>query len=416
MLPAPWTVTARWVFPVSSPPLKRGTVTVVGERLVAVEPHGVRQPDRDFGDAALLPGLVNAHTHLDLSGCRQPFPADGDFPSWVRRVVQYRRSLPPGQEEADARAGVAESLRHGVTLLGDIAAGGRTWPVLAAAPLRAVVFHELLGLPRERAGKAWADALAWLRSCSATATCCPGLSPHAPYSVRASLFRAAAALAAARGLPLAVHLAETRAEQDFLATHSGPFVPFLQAVGVWDPDGLVADVQQVLNLHRDTPGTLFAHGNFLTDADSVPAGATIVYCPRTHAHFGHPPHPWRRLLSRGVRVALGTDSRASNPDLDLLAEARFLHALEPDVPGELLLRLATLSGAEALGWADDLGSLTPGKSADLVVVPLPTEEDEPHRLLLGCNSGPSAVFVRGAEIRVAPPNLGSREGTCWPRT
>jgi cytosine/adenosine deaminase-related metal-dependent hydrolase len=398
MLPTPWTITARWAFPVDSPPLPHGTVTILGDRIVGVEPQGVRRPDREFGHAALLPGLVNAHTHLDLSGCRQPLPADGDFPSWVRRIVQYRRSLTPGQELADARAGVAESLRHGVTLVGDIAAGGRTWPVLAAAPLRAVVFHELLGLPRERAGKAWSEALAWLRSCPATATCRPGLSTHAPYSVRTSLFRAAAALAAARRLPLTVHLAETLAERELLATHAGPFVSFLQSVGVWDPAGLVADIQQVLNLHRDTPQTLFAHGNFLTEADSVPAGATVVYCPRTHAHFGHPPHPWHRLLSRGVRVALGTDSRASNPDLDVLAEARWLHAREPEVPGELLVRMATLSGAEALGWADDVGSLTAGKSADFVVVPLPAGDEDPHRLLLGSSNGPSAVFIRGAEV------------------
>jgi aminodeoxyfutalosine deaminase len=399
MSSSPWTVTARWVFPIDTPPLAGGTVTIAGERLVAVDPHGVRQPDQDFGDAALLPGLVNAHTHLDLSGCRQPIPADGDFPSWVRRVVHYRRSLPPGQEETETRAGVAESLRHGVTLVGDISAGGRSWSVLAASPLCAVVFHELLGLPRQRAGQVWADALAWLRSHPATATCRPGLSPHAPYSVRAGLFRAAAALATARGLPITVHLAETRAELELLATRAGAFVPFLQAVAAWDATGLVANIQQVLDQHRDTPRTLFAHGNFLTEAERVPPGATIVLCPRTHAHFGHPPHPWRRLLSQGVRVALGTDSRASNPDLDILAEARFLHAREPDVPGDQLLRMATLAGAEALGWADELGSLAPGKSADFVVLPLPARQDEPHRLLLGSTAAPTAVFVRGAAVR-----------------
>ena len=132
-------------------------------------------------------------------------------------------------------------------------------------------------------------------------------------------------------------------------------------------------------------------------------GATVVYCPRTHAHFGHPPHPWRRLLERGVRVALGTDSRASNPDLDLLAEARFLHAAHPDVAGATLLHLATLAGAEALGWADELGSLTAGKSADFVVIPLPDREDEPHRLLLGSASRPTAVF--SADRRFACEHL-----------
>src|SRR5205814_8406147 len=112
-----------------------------------------------------------------------------------------------------------------------------------------------------------------------------------------------------------------------------------------------------------------------------PPPSTLVYCPRTTAAFGHPPHPFREFLQRGVRVALGTDSLASNPDLDLLAEMRFVHQRHPDFPGDALLRMGTLSGAEALGWADETGSLTPGKSADLVVVPLPDIDGDPYQLL-----------------------------------
>jgi cytosine/adenosine deaminase-related metal-dependent hydrolase len=127
----------------------------------------------------------------------------------------------------------------------------------------------------------------------------------------------------------------------------------------------------------------------------MPHDHTIVYCPRTHAAFGHPPHPFCEFLQRGVRVALGTDSLASNPDLDLLAEARFVHQRYPDVPGETILRMATLSGAEALGWADETGSLTPGKSADLVVLPLPEDEADPYRLMLESSTKVRAVLFRG---------------------
>src|SRR5262249_53744812 len=118
------------------------------------------------------------------------------------------------------------------------------------------------------------------------------------------------------------------------------------------------------------------------------------YCPRTHAFFGHSPHPFRRLLEQGVRVALGTDSLASNPDLDLLAEARFLRRLHPDLPGELLLRLATLSGAEALGWEDQTGGLEPGKSADLVVLPVPPGGG-PYAFLDEPDATPRRVLSRG---------------------
>jgi cytosine/adenosine deaminase-related metal-dependent hydrolase len=118
---------------------------------------------------------------------------------------------------------------------------------------------------------------------------------------------------------------------------------------------------------------------------------TVVYCPRTHAAFGHPPHPFREFLKRGVRVALGTDSLASNPDLDVLAEARFIRERYPDFPGDQLLRMATLAGAEGLGWADKTGSLTPGKSADLVAVPLPDRgEGDPHELIFGGSDPPGS--------------------------
>ncbi len=155
----------------------------------------------------------------------------------------------------------------------------------------------------------------------------------------------------------------------------------------------------MLRLLNGVSPTLIVHGNFLSPAvASFPKNATVVYCPRTHAAFGHPPHPFREFLARGVRVAVGTDSLASNPDLDVLAEIRFLHRLYPDVPGDVLLRMATLSGAEALGWADETGSLAPGKSADLVVVPLPARNDEPHHLLLDSDLAVCKVLFRGGWV------------------
>jgi cytosine/adenosine deaminase-related metal-dependent hydrolase len=396
--PPTWTVTARWVFPVAAPPLERGTVTIAGGRIAAVEPHGTRQADVDLGDVALLPGLVNAHTHLDLTGLRGRVPYAGDFTDWLRAVIRHRRGLSPEQAEADIRLGLRESIARGVTLVGDISGQGLSWPVLVGAPLRAVVFYELLGLPAERVRRAWSDFLHWSRTHPATATCRPGVSPHAPYSVRASVIRAAAYT----GMPVAVHLAETAAERELLEHHRGPFVAFLEGLGAWDPTGLAKSPEDVLRLSRRASSVAFAHGNFLRPGAGggvsplFPRGGSVVYCPRTHAYFGHPPHPFRQLLARGVRVALGTDSLASNPDLDVLAEARFLHRLYPDAPGAQLLHLATLAGAEALGWGDEVGSLTPGKSADLVVAGLPPEGSaDPHRLVLGWDLPVRRVLFRG---------------------
>jgi cytosine/adenosine deaminase-related metal-dependent hydrolase len=390
----PRTLTARWVFPVDRPPLERGTVVIAGGRVVAVEPAGGRPADVDFGEAAIIPGLVNAHTHLDLTGLRGLAPPSADFTGWLRRVIEFRRGRPPEQVRDDIRTGIAECVRHGTTLVGDISGDGGSWDALAEAPLHAVVFREFLGLPADRASGAWERLDAWLAARVPTATCRPGASPHAPYSVRASLFLAAAT----RGVPVATHVAETAAEAELLVLSRGPFVTFLKDLGVWSPDGLADGVDHVLRLLRGVQPTLIVHGNYLPPDADLPANASLVYCPRTHAAFGHPPHPFRDFLARGVRVALGTDSLASNPDLDLLAEARFLHKRFPDLPGEVLLRMATLSGAEALGRANETGSLMPGKSADLAVVPLEPGEGDSHRRLFAGRHPVSAVYFRGRRV------------------
>ena len=389
---SPWTLSARWVFPVSGPPLPGGTVTIAGHQFVAVEPHGCRRPDVDLGDVAILPGLVNCHTHLDLSGLRGLCAPTADFTGWLRQVIAHRRSATPEQIAADIRVGLAESLRHGTTLLGDVSGDGGSWDILANAPLRAIVFREMLGLPEARASGAWQRLDHWLQSQSATPTCRPGVSPHATYSVRSSLFFAAST----RGVPVAVHLAETAAEQELLVLRRGPFVPFLRELDVWAPEGLAEDTDHVLRLLNGVSPTLLVHGNYLAPSANVPRNSTIVYCPRTHAAFGHPPHPFREFLARGVRVALGTDSLASNPDLSLLAEVQLLHQRCPDVPGEVLLRMATLSGAEALGWAAETGSLEAGKSADLVVVALmPGGDGDPYARWLDCDAPVHQVMCRG---------------------
>jgi cytosine/adenosine deaminase-related metal-dependent hydrolase len=395
----PWTLVARWVFPVSGPPISDGILTIAGERIVSVEPGGRRTAEVDLGDVAILPGFVNAHTHLDLSGLRGRCPPSADFTAWLRQVIAHRRVMTTEQIDSNVRAGLAESLRHGTTLLGDITAGGASWSILADAPIRSVVFYEMLGLTKERADQSWERASAWLETHSATERCRPGLSPHAPYSVRSDLFLRAALLARDRNCPLAVHLAESREELELLHHQRGPFVAFLNDLGVWDADGLVLNPDSIMRLCNQSDLNLFVHCNYLTQSTSIPYHSTVIYCPRTHAAFGHAPHPFRQFLQRGIRIALGTDSLASNPDLSILAEIRHLHRQCPDVAGDLLLRMATLSGAEALGWAEETGSLEAGKSADLVVVPrAPGTDRDPYQQLLNSDLPVQRVLCRGQWI------------------
>jgi cytosine/adenosine deaminase-related metal-dependent hydrolase len=400
LMTSPWTLTARWLFPVSTQPLPGGILTIDGERIVAVEPRGTRPADLDLGNCAVLPGLVNAHTHLDLTGMRGLAPPTPDFTTWLRQVIAHRRQRFPEQVVADVRAGLEECIRTGTTLVGDISGDGSSWETLAQSPIRATAFRELLGLPEDRATAALSGAREWLSGHPPTDFCRPGLSPHAPYSVRADLFAQAALLTREFDCPLATHLAESKDELELLQHRRGPFVTFLKELGVWDPEGLSRSPGSVMKSCNVRTRKLFVHGNYLTPSARIPRDSTVVYCPRTHAAFGHAPHPFREFLSRGIPVALGTDSLASNPDLDLLAEARFLHRRHPDLNGEEVLRMATLNGAAALGWAAETGSLEVGKSADLVVAPLCepgalAPGGDPHALVLDSNVPVAGVLCRG---------------------
>jgi cytosine/adenosine deaminase-related metal-dependent hydrolase len=390
-----WTLTARWVFCSELMALPGGTVTIRGDRITAYEPRGRRAADRDFGNAAIIPGLVNAHTHLDLTGLRGRCPPTPDFTAWLRGVIAHRRSRTPAQVQEDIRTGLAEAIASGTTLLADISAGGQSWDVLVNAPIRSAVFYEMLGLTEARAEQSLAGARAWLESHPATPNCRPGLSPHAPYSVRASLFAQATRLAREFGCPLAVHLAESPEEIQLLRDHTGPFVSFLRELGVWDPDGLVASPEEVLKLCGGSGLKLFVHANYLTVPRRPPRNSGIIHCPRTHAAFGHPLPPFDQFF-RGFGVGLGTDSLASSPGLDLLGEMRCLRERsgEPQLP----FYTATIGGAAALGRWDEgaAGRLTPGSSADLVVLDLPDESPaEPLDLLYHPATRVRAVLCRG---------------------
>lgn len=368
---------ARWIVPVSAAPLENGTITIQGDTIASVDPMGVRTPDVDLGNVAIIPGLVNGHTHLDLSGARGRIPPTDPerFTDWIRGVIAFRRERAPEQVQADIQLGLEECLRSGTTLLGDIAVGGASWNVLALAPLRSVVFYELIGVRAERVEVARREAAAWMAQAE-TSHLRRGLSPHAPYSVHRQLVLDAGRLCQVDRRPLAIHLGESPGEIELLERRQGLFREFLEALGIWEPEALVADFQSIMTMCDFQQPKLFVHMNYVAPSARIPRDSTVVYCPRTHAAFGHPRHPFHAFQNYGVRVALGTDSLASNPDLDIFAEARFVHTNCPEVSRSELLRMITLSGAEALGWADVTGSLDVGKSADLVTVPLANHESK----------------------------------------
>ncbi len=383
----PLTLKARYVFPIAGDPIAGGTVTIRAGRIAAVGRAAPQGGFRDLGNVALLPGLVNAHTHLELSDLDAPLGRPGTgFVEWIREVVRHRRRRGTTLQAAVER-GLADCLRFGAAAVGEIAQ-----PEWSAAPfeksgLDATVFLELIA-PTDARAEAAID-LADRHLGRRGATWRPGLAPHAPYTAIRSVRRRAVALSRAHGSPIALHLAESREEIDLLRTGRGPFREFLEEVGAWSGElGGGLRPLDFLGELAAAPRALVIHGNYLDDDEIAFLAerretAAVVYCPRTHAHFGHDPYPLAKMFSAGVTVALGTDSRASAPDLNPWAEAQFAAARHPDVPPRAALEMGTLSAARALGRDRDLGSLAPGKLARLLAVELPDRRAaDPHELLL----------------------------------
>ncbi len=392
------TIGARYVYPVDEPPIQDSRLTIERGRIAWVGGATERTCDLDLGNVAVVPGFVNAHTHLELDSLRQDGERAGeveDEVSWLRHVVEQRKG---GTEEL-LRETVARNVKAaidaGTTFLADTTTAGLSWDMVAAAPLRAVVFAELIGLRRIRGLQTSEAAWSWLGSVrpeAQVAACArPGLSPHAPYSTSGWLYYQAAA----SRRPLSTHLAEMPEELRLLRHRDGPLRRLLEDLDAWDDDWepigpRPADYVRRGELRR--ADWLIAHGTYLEPDDfwqlrpeAAPDGhrVAIAFCPRTHARFGHAPHPYRALLERGVIVCLGTDSLASSENLSVLDELRFLHGRDESLSGELLLTMATLFGAWALRADTTTGSLKPGKSADLAVVSLPERDElDPYALLL----------------------------------
>jgi cytosine/adenosine deaminase-related metal-dependent hydrolase len=234
-----------------------------------------------------------------------------------------------------------------------------------------------------------------------------GISPHAPYTVHPELLQRLIDSAVARNLPVAMHLAESLEELELLRDNTGPFQQLLADRSMWDPEAIPLGSKPLdyLRVLSQAPRALVIHGNYLSSEEIAFLGEnretmSAVYCPRTHAFFGHSAYPLAKMLEAGVRVPLGTDSRASNPDLNLLSEMRFVAKQFPNLTPETILQMGTLWGAESLGLNQDIGTLEPGKLADLVAIPCPGSNG-PFSTILDGSDQPTHVFVRGEQV-IAP--------------
>ena len=368
---------ARWVVPVSSSPIHGGWIRLAGQRVVEIGKGELPTGAIDLGDVAILPGLVNAHTHLEFSDCQRPIGTPGvPLHDWIGQVIEARRDSTPESKQQAIAAGIAESVAAGTRLTGEITTPPCLYDVPASIEL--VSFAEVLGLQTQRGDERFQAAWEHQRSCD-----CAAWSPHAPYSTAWSLIESCVQAAVASASPIAMHVAESPAERELISSGTGPMSDVLRRLGVWK-DGLFPwsndPFGDLIRLLADAPHALLVHGNdFRRDEIDLIGqlpNVSVVVCPRTHAYFGYDKHPIAEMQQANVRVALGTDSRASNPDLNLWKEVQYLLNHRPDLDPAKVIGMGTVNGADALGRPDlgriEIGS-EPGLGAVKTTASNPTE-------------------------------------------
>jgi 5-methylthioadenosine/S-adenosylhomocysteine deaminase len=375
---------AAWVLPVTAPPIRDGTVAVQGERIAYVGPRAGAPDGEDceLDNALLMPGLVNAHTHLELTAMRGMLE-ELPFSDWIATLQRAKVAvLDPDRLLDSTRAGIAEGLLAGITCYADTCDSGMALRAMREAGVRGIMYQEVFGPDPERA----AEALESLRQrvethrASTDALRMIGVSPHAPYTVSDTLFDAVARYAGEESLPVAVHIAESADELQFVRDGTGPFATGWQQRGFAVSARARSPIALLERLGMLGPRTLAVHCVHADAADIAALAATrtaVAHCPISNAKLGHGIAPLRELLDAGVRVGLGSDSMASNNRMHLLEEARFAvmaqHARHRDpcvLGAHAALELATIGGASALGLDSRIGSLEVGKDADLAAFPL----------------------------------------------
>ena len=433
------TLRARWVLPIASAPIENGEVVVEGDRIVAVRhaegPAGTT--GEDFGDAILMPGLVNVHTHLDYTLMRGLLEDIPFFP-WIRELTARKAVLTQEDWIASATWGAAEALAGGVTTIGDCTDSGAALVGAKRLGLSGIVFQEVFGIDtRQTVVEIVSELEAKLdryRTVIPGTLLALGISPHAPYTVRPELMQALGRFANANALPVCIHAAESTAEGTLFRSGTGPIAEMFQRREiVWRApnQSVVAylEAQGVLSTR-----TLLVHGVQVSAEDRVRmrrTGAAWAHCPKSNAKLGNGVAPLAILLDLpspttvdaaeiGVRVGLGSDSVASNNTMDLFEEMRFAVLMQRGaqrridvLTAQMAVEMATRGGAEALGLDSEIGTLEVGKRADLCVVGLDDGHNVPayhpyNALVYAARASDVLYTVIGGKTR-----YDRRRGSCW---
>ncbi len=368
-------VRARTIVTMNGAPIVDGAVAMTDARIVDVgtfDEVRARNPGEvvDLGEQILLPGLINAHCHLDYTSLRGKIARSRSFTDWIRAINDEKAALSNEDYFASINAGFIEAKRFGTTAIANLTA----FPELIAelkAPIRTRWFAEMIDVRQpERATEIVDRAVDSLRTVEYG-----GLAPHAPYTASANLYRYADEVAREENFLLTTHLAESSEEMQMFLDGGGALGNFLTGIGrdMLDLNG-ATPTERILSYCNCDEHWLLVHLNELKTSDfDLLAGLKdkphVVHCPRSHKYFGHSRFPFKELRELGFSISLGTDSLASNSDLSLFAEMRAMKESEPALSAEEVLGMVTINSAHALGFADKLGQIRPDFVADLIAIP-----------------------------------------------
>jgi cytosine/adenosine deaminase-related metal-dependent hydrolase len=327
----------------------------------------------DLGNSAIVPGLVNTHTHLELTHLHKCIEGNGNFTNWIRQLVDRKKGWTDSEYTLSVRDGIKYSLKSGTTTVVDITRNGIALSELLTSKIRKLLFYEIINFNPDTAEDIINDFKELITGRKPDDLLSIGIFPHAPYTVSDRLYRGCKNVSDEFDITIATHIAETKDEVEFLTRGTGHFVSLLSdfnMLGKWKHPGL-RPINYLKNIGFLENECILIHCNYISD-DEIDliekTKSNVVFCPRSHEYFRHEDHPFLILKNRDINISLGTDSLASNDTLSILDEMKFIREHYRDMKPQDIFHMGTIAGAVALKMDDSIGRLYPGYYADIAVI------------------------------------------------
>ncbi|MEW6609112.1 MAG: amidohydrolase family protein [bacterium] len=374
---------ANYILPILTPLIQDGGIHIKDGTIIECAKFSkISSGDKkivELKNACLLPGFVNAHSHLELTSLKGKIPYKGSFIQWIQDIIEAKKGWNERNYINSLKLSIKQLIESGTTTIVDITASGLSPQILLTSNLRGRTYKEITGFKFDSVSQIITDLKKYLSNLSPTNLIDFGVSPHSPYSVSPKLLTELFSLSQNNNLPLSIHLAEDKTELKFLMKGKGEIINLLKELNVWEDEWKQPGLSSVKYL--DSIGILNSniigvHLNCINEEDLEilkKRRVGVVHCPKSHKFFQRDDFPIQKLIDKGIIIALGTDSLASNDSLNMLEEIKELKRRYKTLSAEEILELATINGAKILGLMDKIGTLQPGKKADIIALRLPED-------------------------------------------